>query len=360
MPQALQNPGQFVRHESLFKIDWMRQGKLLAFSNQTPNQMEKATVYVGIDISKDSFDVAIPQGEAFRTVRFTNDPAGFKDLGEMLPQGSCCVMEATGAYYCALAAFLHEHGQGLSVVNPLSVKYFARMRMKRAKTDKADCQLLSEYGVSERPPVWQPLPEHLIALRQEMSVLEQFRKQRRALVNQQESLCLVPGHSPKAIQAIEAQAKYLEDAIEELEKGLAQSMRDNYPDLFDLLQGIPGIGAKTAMALVVITQGFSAFANYKQLVAYVGLAPRIYESGKSVRGKSAICKMGMDHVRKLLYMCAQSARRANPACKVFFERLRLAGKPFKVALIAVAAKLLKQAFAIAKSGLAFQPNFGLK
>lgn len=322
--------------------------------------MKKATTYIGIDISKDTFDVAIPQVEGFDSFQLANDTVGFEALLAKLPAESCCVMEATGAYYCALAVFLHEHQQLVSVVNPLSVSHFSRMLLRRAKTDKADARLLSQFGAQQQPPLWQPLPVHLTALRQELAVLEQLNKQRLALSNQRKSLALVPQHSQRALQVIGAQIESLDGAIGQLEGDMHQSMKDNYPGLFQLLQSIPGIGPKTALVLVAVTQGFTAFDNFKQLVAYVGLAPRHYQSGKSVKGKTAICKMGMQHVRCLLYLCAQTAKKSNPVCKALFERLRLKGKPFKLAKIAVAAKLLKQAFAIAKSGLAFQPDYAAK
>ncbi len=321
--------------------------------------MESTTIFIGIDISKDYFDAALPSAGGYGTLRLANDGTGFGALAGALPPGSCCVMEATGPYHCALALFLHGHGHGVCVVNPLSVKYFARMRMQRTKTDRADSRLLAEYGRAERPPLWSPPPAHLVGLRQEMAVLEQLRSQRQALCNQRGSLVLVPGHSTRALAVIDAQAAHLEAAIGELEQALEQAMRDHYPRLFDRLRTIPGIGPKTALVLIAATRGFEAFANHRQLVAYAGLAPRTFQSGSSVRGRNAICKMGMNRVRRLLYMCAQSARKHNPACRALFERLRLAAKPLKVALVAVAAKLLKQAFAIAKSGLDFRPDFAV-
>lgn len=102
--------------------------------------------------------------------------------------------------------------------------------------------------------------------------------------------------------------------------------------------------------LIIATDGFGMFENYKQVISYFGLAPRIYESGTSVKGKGHICKMGMGQMRKVLYMAATSAIRCNKACKELYDRLRTKGKPYRVALIAAVNKLIKQAFAIAKSG----------
>lgn len=98
------------------------------------------------------------------------------------------------------------------------------------------------------------------------------------------------------------------------------------------------------------------FGNYRQVISYLGMCPRVYESGTSVHGKAKICKMGLGSIRKKLYMCALSARKCNPACKALYDRLVEKGKAAKLALIAVANKLLKQAFAILKNQTTFDKN----
>ena len=101
------------------------------------------------------------------------------------------------------------------------------------------------------------------------------------------------------------------------------------------------------MMLIVLTGAFTKFSNAKQLSSYFGLSPRIFESGTSVKGKARITKMGMSKIRAMLYVCAWSAKRCNTACKELYDRLVAKGKSKRLALIAVANKLLKQAFAIA-------------
>jgi len=126
--------------------------------------------------------------------------------------------------------------------------------------------------------------------------------------------------------------------------------------MFNQLKSIPGMGSKTSLLLIVISGGFSKFNNHKQLASYVGISPRIFESGTSVKGKSKICKMGMSKIRALLYMCAWSAKRCNETCKALYDRLVEKGKSKKLALIAVVNKLLKQAFAIATKKILFSEN----
>jgi len=103
--------------------------------------------------------------------------------------------------------------------------------------------------------------------------------------------------------------------------------------------------------------GFEKFETASQLCSYVGITPTIRESGSSVRGRSRISKVGNKKLRNLLFLCAFSACKYNKACKAIYERIVNKGKSKKLALIAVANKLLKQAFAIAKHGIPYDENY---
>lgn len=116
------------------------------------------------------------------------------------------------------------------------------------------------------------------------------------------------------------------------------------------MQSIPGIGIKTALFLIVITDGFTKFETGSQLCSYVGITPTIRESGSSVRGRARISKVGNRKLRNLLFLCSFTACIHNKGCREIYERITNKGKSKKLALIAVSNKLLKQAFAIAKSG----------
>jgi len=121
------------------------------------------------------------------------------------------------------------------------------------------------------------------------------------------------------------------------------------------LQSIPGIGVKTALFLIVVTDGFKKFENAKQLCSYVGITPTIRVSGSSVRGRSS--KVGNRKLRNLLFLCSFSACKQNKGCREIYERITNKGKSKKLALIAVSNKLLKQAYAIAKSGNPYDASF---
>ncbi|WP_415843930.1 IS110 family transposase, partial [Zobellia nedashkovskayae] len=123
------------------------------------------------------------------------------------------------------------------------------------------------------------------------------------------------------------------------------------------LMSIPGIGQKTALFLIVVTDGFNKFETASQLCSYVGITPTIREAGSSVRGRARISKVGNRKLRNLLFLCSFNACKHNKACREVYERIVNKGKSKKLALIAVANKLLKQSFAIAKSGRPYDETY---
>ncbi len=330
-----------------------------AMNSANQNQTERR--YVGIDISKDTFDLAFAV-PASQQHKFPNTAAGFDQLLDLLTQtgpehGWPChiVMEASGPYYQQLAAFLHANQIAVSVVNPLIIRRFAQMRMIRAKTDKKDAQTIARYGEAEHPAPWAPVPHREQELRQLRSSLELLEAQRIALSNhshaQQQGNCL----NVCAGQVIADTLAVVEQQIQRVQQQMARIAQAAYGQSLTVLESVPGIGRKTAIVLLSATGCFSRFSSARQLCSYFGICPRVYESGTSVRGKSRITKMGMGGVRKLLYMCAISAARYNESCRELYERLKAKGKATRAALMAVANKLVRQAFAVVTTNTPYKP-----
>ena len=313
-----------------------------------------STHYIGIDIAKDTIEVYFPS-QACQSL--SNDSSGWQALLPLLGANSHCILEYTGVYSLGLATFLYDNQVALSVLNPLTAKHFSAMQLTRAKTDKADAKLLSEYGQLNNPPLWRPQADHIQQIRQLYALLSQYQKQYHALNNfaQQQTKQVVKAKLVN--QSLELMMVQLEDQITQIEAELKALIEKHHGDLFDRLQSIPGIGPATAMLLISMTQAFEYFDSAKLLIAYVGLAPKIVRSGKSVHRKASICKMGTARLRRGLYIATWSAIRFNQPAKDLYNRLKAKGKASKIALIAVANKLIKQAFAIAKSGQKFNPNF---
>jgi transposase len=318
--------------------------------------MTNVKIFAGFDVSKKFFDVCILEEGKEQAQRFEYDQKGLEALTKLLPQQAHCIMEVTGVYYLKLAMYLHQQGFLVSVINPLVIKRFSQMRLLRAKTDRADARMIAEYGRLEQPGLWQPPAGYIIKLQQLDALLQQLQKQRTALLCQTEAFT-ASGMMDKEVGLLVQKAiVHLDKQINCITGKMEAIIVQQHQQMLENIISIPGLGKKTAIVLIVLSGGFSKFSNYKQMSAYIGISPRIFESGSSVKGKSRICKMGMSRIRALLYLCAWSAKRYNKACKELYDRLVAKGKSKRLALIAVANKLIKQVFAIATNNQQYQEN----
>ena len=220
--------------------------------------------------------------------------------------------------------------------------------------------MIALYGEMVQPDVWKPEEDHIVEMRDILTTLEGYEKQVTQLHNQLEAIGYVPAASRMAKQSREKSLRFMEKEIERLTDELRRLVSLHCKESFDKLQTIPGIGPKTSIMLIVITNNFEHFDDARKLCAYVGLSPRVYQSGTSVRGKGHICKMGNPRARKLLYLCSWTAQNSNAQCKALKERLEQRGKPSRVIKVAIANKLLRIAFAVAKKNVPYDKNIGLK
>lgn len=320
--------------------------------------MDKVTSkqMVGIDVSKDSFDVYSDQsGHA----QFSNDAKGFKAFCKTLSLEHHCVMESTGSYHQRLALFLFESGITVSIVNPLIIRRYIEMKLVHVKTDRSDAYWICSYGKEQGGDlrVWQPSKDYVEQCGALITVSMLLHKQGTALKNKLHSL-ESRGHTKGvAVRTLKLQLKRTKTELEKLEAEMERLIREHEGELFTHITSIPGIGRKTAMFLIAITNGFEGFENHRQVVSYLGLAPTERSSGSSVRGTRRISKAGNPVVRNRLFMCSFTAYKCNPQCKALYQRLVAKGKSKKLAHVAVCNKLLKQVFAVARSGMPYDPHY---
>lgn len=299
---------------------------------------------IGIDISKEWVDCFCSNRQVTR--QFSNKQSGWEALSGWIEGDPLVVMEASGPYYLGPATYLYEQDITVSVVNPLVIRRYGQMKLTRTKTDAKDAALIAQYGLDQRPNQWTPPSEVRQALQQLMSLREGLIRQQGVLRGQKEAFSQNKSLEPLIHEIIDEQGKSLKKSIQKIDKRMQALAETHYRQQMQALLTIPGIGQKTAIMLLVITDGFDRFDSARKLASYVGICPRIWESGSSIRGRGSISKLGCPQLRKLLYMCSWSAKRSNPACKKMYQRLKSRGKPEKVIKIAIAHKLLRQAFAV--------------
>ncbi len=315
--------------------------------------MNKDIKYFGLDISHLVFDVTDSDGDYHQ---FKNNVSGFKKFTKLLNSDSHCVMEATGYYHYQLAYYLLENSIAVSVGNPLAVKRFIQMKLSKFKTDKSDSKLICEYAKQVELKLWQGNSKHQVECLQMTRLLSVYTKQSTMLKNKLHGESVLGEPSKAVVRSLKRSLKQLAKEKGNLEDKLLILVKQAHQDLLTRLETIPGIGRKTSIMLVVLTGGFDRFSSASELCSYAGLTPVIRQSGSSVKGRH-ISKIGNQKLRNLLFLCSFNACKCNKACRDLYERIVAKGKSKKLALIAVCNKLLKQAFAIAKSGLIYDDTY---
>ena len=302
--------------------------------------------YIGIDVSKDSFVAAYPKKSGYTTKTFLNTTSGVRQFISSLPEDCHCVMEATGNYSMLLLYLLQQANIIVSMENPQKIKHFARAMLSTTKTDEIDAKLIALYGEKMEPAPYKIPSESIILLKQKRTVLRQLKKQLIAMTNMQHAMSVLPKQDPTAKVAIEQTIKFLRKQISKLEDEITHLSNKEFKRQMELLTSIKGIGENIASALILATGGFTYFSSAKQISRFLGLCPTYQQSGTSVNVKGHINRNGDTHLRSLMYVVAFSSIRSNTACKETYERLRSRGKSGRVAIIAIANKLIRQAFAI--------------
>ena len=283
--------------------------------------------------------------------------AGFERLAAWLRNRKInrvhACLESSGGWSEELGAFLHERGHAVSIVNPSAIKAFGQSELSRTKTDKADAALMARYCSAMKPPLWEPPSP---AQRR----LQRLGRRRVVLIEMriQESNRLQSPGVEEIRSSIETTIAFLDRQITEIEAEISTTI-DQDPKLRnqrELLESIPGIGEVVATTLLGEVPKIAEFRSGKALAAFVGLCPREFRSGTSVRA-SWLSKVGNVHVRRVLYLPAITAMRCNPILKAFAGRLRSNGKRPKQIIAAVMRRLLVLAYGVLKSGRPFAPNY---
>jgi transposase len=310
--------------------------------------MESQSV-VGIDVSKVRLDVAFrPSG---KRLMVSNSSRGISRLVNLLKRAvpECVLLEATGGYELKLLERLLAEGLPAVVVNARQVREFARATGRLAKTDAIDADVLAHYGEAIKPE-------------QRVMPDPQTRKLKALLARRRQLLVMMVAEGNRAAHAIDVvrrgiatTVRCLKKQVAALDRELASFIRETpaWREKSEVLRSVPGVGAVASATLLAELPELGAL-NRKQIAALVGVAPFNRDSG-ALRGRRMIWG-GRSSVRAVLYMCAMVAITRNPVISAHYRRLRAAGKPAKVALIACTRKLIVILNALARQGTAWMPQ----
>lgn len=291
-------------------------------------------VYVGIDVSKDTFHIATSPA-AIKSC-LPNTPQGHRQLCRMLKERpvALIVLEATGGYERPLTAELLEASLPVVVANPRQVRDFARGMGQHAKTDPIDAEILSQFAQIVKPAA----KSHATPQTNELSELVRRRRQLNDL-RTQESNRMQMIHHVKVKKSIQKMIKTLDFQINEIDSLIREYIDsdDDFKNKDRIIQSAPGVGPQTSAMLIGNLPELGKL-NRQEIAALVGLAPWVRSSGK-YDGKAHIYG-GRKEVRAALYMAAFTARRWNPVIREFADRLHQQGKAYKVIITACMRKLL--------------------
>jgi transposase len=312
--------------------------------------------FVGVDVAKNKFDVALEINSRCIQSCFSNDKKGYRAFSKWLDQNTSqpwVCMEATGHYSELIADYLFSQQVRTSVVNPLQIKSFARARLSRNKTDQLDARLIANYCEKMLPRTFISRSESHKELKDLTNLLDMLKAQHTQLANQLHS-----AQSETARKNIRKIIKTLEKEIERVEKLIAELIKST-PVLNEnmaLITSIQGVGKLTAYKVLSHVPDMNCFSNAKQFAAFIGVSPRQHQSG-NFQGKTTISKLGNSALRKSFYMAALVAKRFNERLQPFVMRLQKNGKAPKAIICAVMRKLAHLIFGVLKSKKPFMVNF---
>ena len=329
---------------------------------------------IGIDVAQQELvcrfgqvtDQFVPMLKAAKT--FENSKSGMAQLLKWAKQQSASdqltrfVMEATGVYHEALAYFLHQQDQQVTIVSPSKISHFFRTLDLKTITDKTAAEAITQFGLEKNLESWVPpriIFKRLKQLtRERLQVVEErsmVKNRLHAEKAEADPLSKSLDRAQKRIKLLNTQEKEIIKEINDLVKG-DQELNESV----ELLMTIPGIGLITAATILGETDGFNLIRNKKQLTGYAGLDPIEKQSGTSVKGKARISKKGNKNLRRCIYLPAWSGIKCNEDQKAMYIRLVSKHGLKKKAQTAIQRKLLELTYTIWKTKQAFDPEYELK
>jgi len=328
--------------------------------------------FIGIDISKNTFDVALLKdgaSEKMITAKFPNNYKGIVALEELIHKQKLIkeeilfCMEHTGIYCRILATYLTENMYSVWIEMPVQI--IRSLGIQRGKNDKLDAQRIATYAYTFKDNVrlWQPPRQEVQKIRDLLALRDRLIESRKTILVPIEEL-VDSGLTREADtlrKLCRRSLEALDKEIDQIEKELDKII-NNDTDLknkYKLARSVPGIGKITALSLLYYTNEFSLFTSAKKLACYCGVAPFGRESGTSVNGKPRVSNFANKALKKLLHMAAMAAISSDKEIRAYYQRKVAEGKNKMLVLNAIRNKILQRLVAVLKRGTPFTPNLQL-
>ena len=321
-------------------------------------------VAVGIDVSKAKVDVAYVYEQLEEVKVYSNDEAGIAKLVSQLSQAQGCykiVMESTGRYHLLAALRLSEAGLDVRVINPLIAKRYFSSKIRKVKSDKADAEVLAQVALLE-----QELPKRFSAdklclkIRLKMGLLASLEQQLQSfkamLDNYLAAQAILKLEPSEIEQQLLSSLKTLNKQCDKLEHELTQLIlkQNHHQQPLERLQKMPGI-SDTVAACILQFLDLEGSQHPKQWIAFVGLDISVRQSGQW-RGRGKLTKRGNPYLRKRFYSAAWGAVMNYSDFRKYYDQLKSQGKNHVEALLTIARKLLRIAFAVLKHNTPYDPK----
>lgn len=323
---------------------------------------------LGIDVSKESIDACLirnSDGQLFES-KFHNNLSGFrhlkrwcKEMGSDCDGKTLCCMEHTGLYTRLLVHYLVSREVDVWLESSLQIK--RSMGLLRGKSDKIDAQRIARYAHVHKSDA-QVLKIGVLTLEKLKDLQANRRRLMKALQGLRTSAEELKQFDPatgKEIERVNREAiRGLEKSLDKVDEQILLSISQDQElkQKYDLMLTVKGVGKVLAAMLLVYTHGFNRLTDSRKLACYSGVAPFVYESGTSIRGKTGVSKFANNELKKVLHMAAISSVQHNPDLRQYFQRKVQEGKNKMSVINAVRNKLLHRVVAVIKRGTPYQIN----
>jgi transposase len=328
--------------------------------------------FIGIDISKGTFDVALIKDNNLLVLAsddFPNTSSGIVKLEEFLKNQELDMtetlfcMEHTGIYCRLLSHYLTESNYHVWLEMPVNI--IRSLGIQRGKNDKIDAKRIAEYACirKDKAVLWEPPREIVMQINDLLTLRDRLVESRKSL--KQPIKELMDTGFTDAATLIESRCKITLNAIDkeikQIEKDLDNTINKdtNLKKLFGLATSVPGIGKITAMYMLYYTNEFTLYLNPKQLACYCGVAPFEHRSGTSVRGKSRVSHFANKKLKKLLHLVAMSTLGKDRDLTAYYVRKVSEGKGKMLVINAIRNKILHRLCAVIKRGTPYQAEYVL-